>query len=157
MAKKKTSKKGAKSAPKKKYGRPTKYKEEYIQACYEFFDRELYTDYAREVPTRDGVTTIIEREPNRIPTIEGFALELMVNKTTLYEWAKHHKEFSNALNYGRQKQKEFLNFHSLMGNYNAAYAKFFAINATDMVEKKEVEHSGNSISISYNKVSNEEN
>ena len=37
------------------------------------------------------------REQTSLPTIEGFAIYLDVVKSTLYEWAKEHKEFSNAL------------------------------------------------------------
>ena len=37
------------------------------------------------------------REQTSLPTIEGFAIYLDVVKSTLYEWAKDHKEFSNAL------------------------------------------------------------
>ena len=59
-------------------GRPTKYKPEY---CAEV-DNYLAT-------TGNG--------QQHMPKIESFAIRLGVNKDTLYEWAKIHKEFSDAL------------------------------------------------------------
>lgn len=129
---------------KSKVGRPTKYEERFIEECYKFFDKELYTIIKKQVAGQKGMFEIEEREPNMMPTIEGFACHLRLHKDTIYDWAKQEdkKDFSDALDFGRQKMKEFLNYHALMGNYNSGYAKFFAINATDMVEKKEVEVTG---------------
>jgi len=70
-------------------GRPTKYKPEVIVRLDEYL--------ASAIP-----------ENMEIPTVEGIALKLEVNKTTLYEWAKKHGEFSNALAKLKMMQKENL-------------------------------------------------
>jgi hypothetical protein len=44
----------------------------------------------------------------KIPTVEGIALKLGISKDTLYEWAKIHPEFSDALGELKMKQKEAL-------------------------------------------------
>ena len=44
----------------------------------------------------------------KLPTIEGLALHLQVNKTTLYEWDKKHPEFSNYIKKVADQQKENL-------------------------------------------------
>jgi hypothetical protein len=70
-------------------GRPTKYTPQVII--------EL-NDYLQEaIP-----------ENMSIPTVEGIALKLGINKDTLYEWAKKHKEFSDALAKLKMMQKEAL-------------------------------------------------
>lgn len=74
---------------KNKGGRPTKYNDQIIAKT------EEYIKYA--VP-----------ENMEIATIEGLALYLDVNKTTLYEWEKDNKEFSNALGKLRDIQKQQL-------------------------------------------------
>ena len=63
---------------KNKVGRPTKYREEYCKDVDEYLKT-----------TGHGSM--------HMPKIESFAIRLRVNKTTLYEWAKKHKKFSNAL------------------------------------------------------------
>lgn len=130
-----------------KIGRPTTYKDEYVQEAYKFFDKPLFEKVQKEVATNKGVVTINEERPNMMPTIEGFACYLGIHKQRLYEWSVKHKDLADALDFGRQRMKEFLNYHALQGNYNSGYAKFFAINSTDMVEKKEIEHTVNEIKI----------
>ena len=73
----------------KKAGRPTKYNENRI--------KELDDYLARAIP-----------ENMDLPTVEGFALEIGVNKTTVYLWAKKHKLFSNALKRLEATQKQHL-------------------------------------------------
>jgi len=61
-----------------KIGRPTEYD-------------PIFVDKLKDYLETTG------REQTSLPTIEGFAIYLDVVKSTLYEWAKEHKEFSNAL------------------------------------------------------------
>lgn len=122
-------------------GRPSKYSEKFIDQLYEFADRPLYENVIKEqLSNRGDIVEVSVERPNRIPTIEGFALHIRVNKSSVYLWAKEYPDFSTALEYLRHKTKEFVNYHALMGNYNGGYAKFFAINATDM---KSTEHTVN--------------
>lgn len=61
----------------------------------------------------------------KIPTIEGIALKLGINKTTLYEWAEKYPEFSNALEKLKMMQKESLTEIGIFGGkeINAAIVK----------------------------------
>lgn len=43
-----------------------------------------------------------------IPTVEGIALRLGVNRDTIYAWAKKHKEFSDTIKKMKMLQKEAL-------------------------------------------------
>lgn len=70
-------------------GQPTKYKPEIIDKINKYLESAI-------------------PENMKIPTIEGIALELGINRDTLYEWAKVHPEFSDTLDRLRMKQKEAL-------------------------------------------------
>jgi len=84
------------SKTKNKVGRPTKYTPEIII--------ELNKYLAEAIP-----------ENMKIPTVEGIALKLGINKDTLYEWAKVHPEFSDALEILKMKQKEALTEIGIFG------------------------------------------
>lgn len=58
-----------------------------------------------------------------LPKIEGLAKFLKVNKDTLYEWAKKHPEFSDALE--RVKNEQFCRLidEGLAGRYNSTITK----------------------------------
>lgn len=47
-------------------------------------------------------------ENMEIPTVEGIALKLGINRDTLYEWAKVHPEFSDTLEKLKMLQKKYL-------------------------------------------------
>lgn len=78
----------------------------------------------------------------RLPTIEGFARFIGVNKTSLYEWEKKFPDFSNALDKIRIEQKERLLNYGLSGDYNSTIAKLVLSANHGMNEKTELEHSG---------------
>ena len=59
----------------------------------------------------------------KIPTIEGLAFYLKVNKTTIYEWENKHEEFSNVIDELRNKQASQLVNKGLSGQYNPTIAK----------------------------------
>jgi hypothetical protein len=58
-----------------------------------------------------------------LPKIEGLAKFLGVNKDTLYEWAKHYPEFSDALEKVRNEQFCRLIDEGLAGRYNSVITK----------------------------------
>jgi len=70
-------------------GRPTKYNDQILEKT------EEYIKYA--VP-----------ENMEIATTEGLAIHLNVSKDTLYEWAKHYREFSDAIKRIKTIQKQQL-------------------------------------------------
>lgn len=114
-------------------GRPTKYKPEYCQALIDFFDVEPYEErQIQHYKNGDVSWSDYKRFPNRIPTLRKFAKSINVNYTTVYEWIEKHKEFSNAFTHAKEIRKWFIIENGLEGLYNPAFAKFVAVNVTDM-------------------------
>lgn len=89
-------------------GRPTKYIPEQI---YPIIDQYLEQ---------------CGREQTQLPTVEGLALKIGVNKTTVFEWAKKYPEFSNYLEKVANLQKEQLINDGMYGGkeVNASMAIF---------------------------------
>ena len=110
-------------------GRPTDYREEYINSV------DTYISECVDYIEKDKKTV-------KIPSIEGFAKKLGVNKTSLYEWQKKHPLFSNAIDKIMDEQKERLFNQGLAGNYNPMIAKLGLSANHGMKEKSEVEQSG---------------
>jgi len=98
-------------------GRPTKYKPEVITQLDE------YLEFA--IP-----------ENMEIPTVEGIALKLGVNKDTLYEWGRKHPEFSVALAKLKMMQKQSLTKIGIFGGkeINATIVSLLLKVNHDMVE-----------------------
>lgn len=109
-------------------GPPTKYKESYPFELLKFFDRPIYTTDA------DG-----NRMPSKLPTIERFCCDIGIVTSTFYKWCKEKTELSSAFEKAKQYQKDQLMQMALMGIYREGFAKFIAVNVTDLKEK--VEHS----------------
>jgi len=120
-------------------GRPTKYEDRFCQLMIDYFNKETYKVVLLE--NKKGIEEPHEI-PSPLPTFEGFATSIGICKKTLLNWTVEHKEFLHAYELCKDYQKEILIQNGLMGNYNCLFAKFVAINATDMKEKQEIEHSG---------------
>lgn len=74
---------------------------------------------------------------------ETFAAQLSVSKDTLYEWARNHSEFSDALNIGRIKAYEFwekLGIQGAMGEQKVNHAMWalFMKNRFGWADKQEL-------------------
>lgn len=122
-------------------GRPTKYREEYIYKVDEYLsehqDKELERVGLRnEEKGYEKIDYVLKVD---LPTIEGFALFLGVNKTSLYEWEKDHPDFSNALDKIRTEQQTRLINEGLAGNYNSTIAKLILSSNHGMKEKTETD------------------
>lgn len=106
----------------KKTGRPTKYDPKMIEEINEYLA---------------GATP----ENMKIPTIEGVALKLGVNKETLYEWAKKYSEFSDSLEEIKLRQKEYLIEIGVFGGkeVNATIVALLLKVNHDMIEKTGVD------------------
>jgi len=102
----------------KKVGRPTKYSEDVLKKAMDYV--ENHRNYG-EI----------------IPSIEGLALVLGVNRDTIYEWAKQYKKFSDTLELCRLKQTKLLINLGLAGKINTAIAKLL-LAKQGYVEKQEV-------------------
>lgn len=106
-------------------GRPEEYKATYIAKVSEY------------LASRSD--TVIENKLKvKLPTIEGFAQFIGVNKTSLYEWEKKYPQFSNALDKIRQEQQQRLLDNGLSGDYNPTIAKLILSANHGMREKSDV-------------------
>lgn len=115
-------------------GRPTKYDDTVIDKTVEY----LKAHQDSYVKTDDGRVKI----KVNLPTIEGLASFIGVNKTTLYEWEKDHEDFSNALDTIRTEQQNRLINSGLSGDYNSTIAKLILSSNHGMREKSDVTTDG---------------
>lgn len=103
--------------------RPTEYTEEiidqtrdYIEQCVDEEDEFHKTRGEKS----DGYDRLIRV---RLPTIEGLAVHLKVNRDTIYDWETKYPEFSDILGELRAIQADRLLNNGLSGNYNPVIAK----------------------------------
>jgi hypothetical protein len=144
----KTAKK--KRNKKKKNGRPTKFKPIYCKKIVNYFaNAELYETIKLEHYNEDGSIKWIDekRTAALLPTLVNFAKSIKVSYWTLYNWqnpkhTSYHKSFLQAYTHAKALQKNFLIQAGLLGLYNPAFAKFTAMNITDMRESKELNIGG---------------
>ena len=94
-----------------KVGRPTEYKDEYVDKV------DVYLTMCEDTVTEQGKLKV------SLPTTDGFARFLGVARSSLYEWEKQHQEFSDALEKVRVEQKERLLNMGLSNDYNSTIAK----------------------------------
>ena len=113
-----------------KRGRPTEYDPEYCQKVDEYLK-----------------TT--GKEQMHLPKIESFAIYLGHHKDTLYEWAKLHPDFSDALKKILVRQAEQLIDDGIYGGkeVNATIVKLLLQNNHGMKEKSDVTSGGKPIPI----------
>ncbi len=125
----------------RKVGRPTKYKPEYCDKIIEYFNQPLYITVEVEKMSASGAVKVVkERVANDMPTLEGFALDICgVAPDKLSKWAEANEDFRQAITAAKGYQKKFLFNHSMKGNYNASFSKFFAINCLGMKDSSHVE------------------
>jgi len=76
-------------------------------------------------------------ETVRIPTLEGLAVFLNVSRSTIYEWANKHPEFSDILEQAMARQAQGLIENGLMGIYNATITKLL-LTKHGYVDKQEI-------------------
>jgi len=109
-------------------GRPTKYLPKFVEMADEYL-----------------ATT--GKEQNELPMVEGFAVYLEVDKTTLYEWAKIYPEFSHALTKIKIAQLLQLVNDGIYGGkeVNATIVKLMLQNNHGMKERKDVTTDGKQI------------
>lgn len=109
---------------KKKPWRPTKYSDEIVQKA-------------------EGYLTKYTENGDVIPSIEGLAEYLDLNRSTLYDWRDHDdkKAFSDILGRLLAKQARVLINEGLKGEFNAAIAKL-ALGKHGYHDKQHTELSG---------------
>lgn len=94
--------------------RPTLYNEQIL------IDTKQYIDDCHDTPA--DRESDIPRQVN-LPTIEGLAYHLKINKDTIYDWRKVHVEFSELIDELLHKQALSLVNNGLSGSYNSTIAK----------------------------------
>jgi hypothetical protein len=127
----------AKKDTKKPVGRPTKYHEGLPKQLLDYFDRPLDREVIEQVATNSGVKEVVVKKPSRLPTVEGFCSHIKISKRTFHDWVAKYPSFSHALGIAKQMQMNQLITHTLENNFNAGFAKFLAMNISDMREKQE--------------------
>lgn len=85
----------------------------------------------------------------KLPTIEGLANHLDINKTTVYEWESKYPEFSDDISKLRQSQAEELINNGLAGTYNPAITKVL-LTKHGYVEKNETDLTSGGDKLNFN-------
>lgn len=124
--------------PKHPGGRPTEYKAEYINKIDEYLAERQDEEVQVVKQSSEKYETFDNKLKVKLPTIEGFALFIGVNKTSLYEWEKKYSQFSNALDKIRQEQQQRLLDNGLSGDYNPTIAKLILSANHGMREKSDI-------------------
>ena|SRR3990167_7182694 len=129
--------------PKKKPGRPSKFKLQYNKEMIGYFSIAPYKQEPVEHFNITGGVKWIEykKVPNDLPTFNRFASQIGVDDDTLENWAKEENKkkypgFFGAYKKAKKLQKEFLIENGLRGLYQPAFAIFTATNITDMKNQK---------------------
>lgn len=136
------------SEEKNPVGRPSLYKDEYVEKLIKFFDVEAY----REMPILDkeGNTVAMKAIPNKFPTLARFATILGVSRDTLHEWSSatdedgnlKHPDFSDAYKRAKEFQEAILVEGAMAGAFQANFSIFTAKNVLGWRDKIEQEVSG---------------
>lgn len=131
----------AKRAPRKGEGRPSKFDEKFIKSVDDYLkeNTDEIVQVIKQANTEKGYEMYENKLKVKLPTVEGFALYIGVNKTTLYEWEQNHPEFSNALDKIREEQRARLLNSGLSGDYNATIAKLVLAANHGMSDKQDID------------------
>jgi len=123
-----------------KIGRPTKYHKKYCKALIKYFEVEPYREIEVEFTDKKGNTwSKYEERANDLPTFAGFSASINVNRDTLAEWCKKHKEFSVAFKRAKELQESVLVTNGLKNLYSSAFAIFTAKNILSWRDKTETD------------------
>lgn len=106
-------------------GRPTEYNDQvcvkaraYLKECVDEIE-EYHKTRGEKSDSYDRIVRV------KLPTIEGLAVYLKINKDTIYEWEKEEgkEEFSDVLAELRAEQAKRLIDNGLSGDYNSSITK----------------------------------
>ena len=101
-------------------GRPTKYNVGMLQSTLEYLEN-------------------CKADERSLPSVEGLALSLGINKDTVYEWDKRYPKFSDALKEIKMAQKQRLQENGLTNRFNPTMAIFLLKTNHGMIEKTQVD------------------
>ena len=130
-----------------KVGRPTKYREEFVEMLLDYFGQPPI----RTITTVDKEGNTVEKTvPALFPTLARFAANLGVTTETLHDWATaktpegelRNPAFSYAYKKAKDLQQANLVEGTLAGAYNSTFAIFTAKNVLGWRDKVEQEITG---------------
>ena len=132
---------------KRPVGRPSSYKDEYVDDLIRFFDQSVYT--IKTTYDKEG-NEKVEKVLNPFPTLARFATKVGVTRDTLYEWATatnekgelKHPDFSYAYKRAKDYQEALLVEGAIGGMYQANFSIFTAKNVLGWRDKMEQEITG---------------
>lgn len=105
-------------------GRPKKYTPKLLEKAKEYLDEAQDEEVQQTVGLSAKGTELYKNKLNvKLPSIEGLARYLGVNRDSLYQWEKEHEEFSDILDSVRAEQAERLINNGLSGDYNPTITK----------------------------------
>jgi len=116
-------------------GRPTEYTPEIVEKTLAY----LASCNDIEEDKENGI-----KQKVNLPSIEGLAYEIKVNKDTIYEWCKVHPEFSDVIDDLRAKQAKYLINKGLSGDYSQVIAKVL-LTKHGYIDKQDVTSDGKAI------------
>jgi hypothetical protein len=122
--------------------RPTKYEPRFALELIDFFTIDVFTTDA-----------FGRKKVNRFPTFERFAVGIGVTHKTLLNWMQvpENSEFLRAYEMCRDLQKALLIEGGLGGDYNNNFAKFLAVNVTDLRDRVEQEINQKTVQINIDR------
>lgn len=105
-------------------GRPSEYSQELVEKAKEYLE-ECEDDEIQQTVgmSAKGTELFKNKVIVNIPTIEGLAYHLKINRDTIYDWCKKFPEFSDIVEDLRAKQAKELINKGLSGDYNPTIAK----------------------------------
>ena len=114
----------------------------------DYFDQEPYTEHKEKAMNETGEyveTGKVFRMAKPLTSIRKFAKMIGVDRTTIYDWLdpespRYKKELAKAFKIAKDYRKDALIDGGLLNIYHHSFAKFVAVNMTDMVsDKKEID------------------
>jgi hypothetical protein len=91
--------------------RPVEYNQSYVE------NTKVYLESCEDTIGENGRLIV------KLPSIEGLAVFLDINRTTIYDWESKYEEFSHIIEVLRGKQAEKLLNNGLSGAYNSTISK----------------------------------
>jgi len=124
---------------KKKGGRPTKYSKKILQKTQEYINscEDQERQIVKQSNAEKGYEMYDTKLVVKLPTIEGLAVHLRINRDTIYTWCQDHKEFSDIIEELKAKQADRLLNNGLSGDYNPTIAKVL-LTKHGYIERKEL-------------------
>lgn len=137
-------------------GRPTKYKESYVDDLIAYFDREPYERKTIKTTNSNGVQIVKDIiEACDFPTLAGFAIKIGVHRETLNNWANErydddfedkslagklkHPQFFDAIKMAKEYQEHILVTNAIKDLYAQPFSIFASKNLIGWRDRSETD------------------